>query len=245
MSQRLICECGNLLSSPAQFCPFCNRSNALGCGIYVSERKVHAIVIGKHGNEFLTLSRYNEDLSIRNLYEVLAEKVYERRVEEIVISGERDELLDEAFHFLRDFLYPFHISITDPFDDPQEFFRRYERAVRTRKRLVKVNTRPEDKIQGSHSTIVGGREGYILILQLAKSPYVKKVVPGVIEGNATTAGGGVRLKLTRCDERGNLRALLIDGATVQQIHVITTASSREEGEEILKILSADVRRLRR
>ncbi len=205
---------------------------------------MHAIVIGKYGNEFLALSRYDEGVSVRNLYEVLAEKLYEKRVEEIVISGERAELLEEAFESLRDFLYPFHISITDLFETPQEFFKKYEVAVRTRKKLVKVDTRPEDKIQGSHSTIVGGRDGYILILQLAKSPYVKKVVPGVIEGNATSAGGGVRLKLTRCDERGNLRALLIDGATVQQVHVITTASSREEGEEILKILSADVRRLR-
>ncbi len=204
---------------------------------------MHAIIIGEYGNEFLTLNRYDEEVSVRNMYEVLAEKVYERRVEDVVISGERIELLEEAFGFLRDFLYPFHLSLTDTFGTPEEFFRRYETAVRTRRRLAKVDAKPEDKIQGSHSTVVGGREGYVLILQLAKSPYVKKVVPGVIEGNATSAGGGVRLKLTRCDEKGNLRALLIDGATVQQIHVITTASSKEEGEEILKILSADVRSL--
>ncbi len=203
------------------------------------------MIVGKYGNEFLNLRRYEEDVSIRNLYEVLAEKVYERRVKEVVISGESTELAEEALDILRNFLYPFQICITDPFDDPQKFFERYETALRIRRELVKVNINPEDKIQGSHSTIIGGREGRGLLLQLARSPYVKKVVPGVIEGNATSAGGGVKLKLTRCDDRGNVRALLIDGATVQQIHVITTASSKEEGVEILKILSGDVRSIHR
>ena len=73
------------------------------------------------------------------------------------------------------------------------------------------------------------------MLRLASSPYVKKIVPGVIE-NAGVGGGGVRLKLTRCDARGNIRALLIDGASVQQVYIITTAGSREQGEEILKEL---------
>ncbi len=72
---------------------------------------------------------------------------------------------------------------------------------------------------------------------------MKKVVPGVIEGNATSIGGGVKLKLTRSDERGNVRALLIDGSSVQQVYVITTASSREEGEEVLRLLSGHVRDL--
>jgi len=107
--------------------------------------------------------------------------------------------------------------------------------VRIKKSLKKVNTKAEKKVHGSHSTIIGGREGMKLVYKLASSEYVKKIVPGVIE-NKGTVSGGIRLKVTRSDEKGNIKALLIDGATVQKLHVITTASNKEEGEEILKIL---------
>ena len=126
---------------------------------------------------------------------------------------------------------------TDVFSNEQEFFFELEKFVRIKSKLKTVNIPPEKKIQGSHSTIIGEREGYTLILRLATSPYVKKIVPGVIE-NKGTASGGVRLKLTRCDEKGNIKALLINGAAVQQLHIITTASNKEEGEQILKMLKA-------
>jgi len=243
MFQRLICDCGEELSSPTQYCPFCGKRNTIGCGIYVSKAKVLVFLVGRHGNELLSFKRYEDEISLRNLYEVVAEKIYERRAEELYVSGESYDLIDEAIEVLKSFLYPFAISITDVFEDPHEFFSRLDKTLRTKSRLKTVDMLPEKKIHGSHSTVIGGREGYALIMKLARSPYVKKIVPGVIEGNATSVGGGVRLKLTRSDERGNLRALLIDGATVQQVHVITTASTREEGETILKILSADVRDL--
>ncbi|WP_290598003.1 MULTISPECIES: DUF2103 domain-containing protein [unclassified Archaeoglobus] len=243
MLQRLICECGELLKSPTQYCLSCGRRYSLGSGIYVSKDRAQVFLVGRHGNEFLTFERYEDEISLRNLYEVIAEKVYERRIEEIYVSGESHDLIYEAVDLLKSFLYPFAISATDVFENSYEFFARLEKTLRTKSDLRTVDLLPEEKIQGSHSTIIGGRDGYALVMRLAKSPYVKKVVPGVIEGNATSVGGGVRLKLTRSDDRGNLRALLIDGATVQQIHVITTAATREEGETILKILSGDVRDL--
>ncbi|WP_230972398.1 DUF2103 domain-containing protein [Archaeoglobus neptunius] len=209
----------------------------MGCGIHVSRLRATVLLVGKYGNETMSFRRYDDDVSLRNLYEVIAEKIYDRRVEDIYISGSEVELIDEALEFLRPFLYPFSISTTDTFSDEKEFFSRLEKTLRTKIRLKTVDTAPEDKIHGSHSTIIGGREGLNLILSLAKSPYVKKIVPGVIEGNATSAGGGVKLKLTRSDDKGNLRALLIDGSSVQQVHVITTASSKEEGETVMRILS--------
>jgi hypothetical protein len=146
-------------------------------------------------------------------------------------------MIDEACEHIRNFLFPFRVIQTDEFDSESDFFHELERFVKTKSSLKVITFPPEKKIHGSHSTIIGGREGYSLVLKLASSPYVKKVIPGVIE-NKNTKGGGVKLKMTRCDDRGNVRALLIDGATVQQLHVITTASSKEEGEEILKILKA-------
>uniref|UniRef100_A0A7C3RCI9 Metal-binding protein n=1 Tax=Archaeoglobus fulgidus TaxID=2234 RepID=A0A7C3RCI9_ARCFL len=241
MLQRLNCECGAELASDAAYCLNCGKRHAIGCGVYVSGKRVYAKIFGKMGHEEFSLKRYDEEVSIRNLYEILGERIYFSRVEEVVISGECRELIEEGFENLRNSLYPFEISFSDVFETPEEFFEKLERVLRVRKELKTVDKAPEDKIQGSHSTIIGGREGYSLILSLARCPYVKKVVPGVIEGNATSIGGGVKLKLTRSDEKGNVRALLIDGSSVQQIHVITTASNREEGEEVLKLLRGYVR----
>jgi hypothetical protein len=46
----------------------------------------------------------------------------------------------------------------------------------------------------------------------------------------------LRFKITRVDERGNLRAILSYGSSNQEIHIITKASSREEGLKIAKEL---------
>ena len=94
---------------------------------------------------------------------------------------------------------------------------------------------PKHKIRGSHSTIIGGSEGKDLLSKLAGSPYVKKIIPGVIE-NKGTSKGSVRLKITRCDRNGNVRALLIHGGTVQQVYIITNAKNREEGEILVEKL---------
>jgi hypothetical protein len=133
-------------------------------------------------------------------------------------------------------LTPISITITNPFKSAEEFFNHLVDHLRTVKELRKVDIKPEDKIHGAHSTIIGGREGLKLIHKIATSEFVKKIVPGVIEAKGSALGGGVRFKLTRCDDRGNIRGLLIDGATVQEIHIVTTVRNKEEGEVILKIL---------
>ncbi len=236
MSERLKCDCGFELLFPTQFCLNCGKKHAIACGVYVSRKKLYILFVGLDREEILSLKRYEERESLVNLYEVAAERMYERRIEEVMISGENDELISEAFEMLKNGFYPFKLARTDVFPDQNEFFSRFIVHIRIKSKFRRVELSPEEKIQGSHSTIIGEREGYALILRLASSPYVKKVVPGVIESSGSASGGGVRLKITRCDDRGNIRALLIDGATVQQIHVITTASNKEEGEEILKML---------
>ncbi len=241
MPERLKCECGFELSFPTQFCLNCGKKHAIACGIYVSREKLYVLFVGLNKEEVLSLRRYEKHESLVNLYEVAAERIYERRIEEVVISGESDELISEAFEMLKNSFYPFKLARTDAFPNQNEFFSRFIAHVRVKSKLKRVELPPEEKIQGSHSTIIGEREGYTLILRLASSPYVKKIVPGVIESSGSATGGGVRLKITRCDEKGNIRALLIDGATVQQIHVITTASNKEEGEEILRMLKSALR----
>ena len=115
------------------------------------------------------------------------------------------------------------------------FDRKYSIDADHQETIPKSDIDPKRKIKGSHSTIIGGRDGRELLNRIAESEYVKKIIPGVIE-NKGTSKGSVRLKMTRCDRNGNIRALLIHGGTVQQIYVITTARSEKEGEVVIERL---------
>lgn len=89
---------------------------------------------------------------------------------------------------------------------------------------------------GRHKTVVGGREGLEIVGKLLSHEKVKKVIFGRIETKGSRTGHGLRFKITRIDERGNLKAILSYGSSNQDIHIITTASSREEGERIAREL---------
>ncbi len=89
---------------------------------------------------------------------------------------------------------------------------------------------------GKHKTVIGGREGLEIVGKLISHAKVKKVIFGRIETKGSRTGHGLRFKITRVDERGNLRAILSYGSSNQDIRIITTASSKEEGERIAKEL---------
>ncbi len=228
------CECGNPLPSPTAYCLYCGRRNALSCGLYVSS-KVYLVFIGKLV-ETLSFKVYEEEESVRNLFEVVAERVHERRVEEVYVCGEDEKAIDFGFENLRRYsLSDLKIYLTQPMKF-EEFVSKLKDFVTKKGELKKVNIPPDEKIQGSHSTVIGGRQGRGFLHRVACCEFVKKIVPGVITGGASSLGGGVRFKITRCDEKGNLRALLIDGSSVQEIYIITTAKNKEQGEIILKML---------
>ncbi|RLI75125.1 metal-binding protein [Archaeoglobales archaeon] len=228
-------KCHSTIKTPTSFCLNCDTKNAIASGIFNGISRIDVIFIGMQDNETFSLKKY-DDTSLTTYFDLIAEKLYDRRIEEIYLGGANDELIEEVSYHLKNSLSPFKIYLTNVFGK-DEFFKIIDKHVRIKKSLKKVNIKVEKKIYGSHSTIIGGREGLKLIYKLASSEYIKKVVPGVIE-NKGTVSGGVRLKVTRSDEKGNVRALLINGATVQKLHVITTASNKEEGEEILKILKS-------
>jgi hypothetical protein len=173
---------------------------------------------------------------MRYLFEVLAERIHERRVEEIYVSGSRLEDISTSSDLMKKYaLSPVSVYITNPMG-LEDFKRALKSFVKTKSGLKRVDIKPENKIHGAHSTVIGGREGREFLKVIAKCEYVKKIVPGVIEAKGSALGGGVRFKVTRCDDRGNVRGLLINGASVQEIHIVTTAKNREEGEVVLKIL---------
>ncbi|WP_048135072.1 DUF2103 domain-containing protein [Methanolobus tindarius] len=99
--------------------------------------------------------------------------------------------------------------------------------------------KPECKLGGSHTTIIGGRAGKKIVSLLSQHPSVKKVIPSVIavkgKGNS---GGKLTAKIQRPDDRGNLRLLLSHGTSFQELRIITNVGSFEEGENILKELNS-------
>jgi len=96
----------------------------------------------------------------------------------------------------------------------------------------------KDKMGGTHTTIIGGREGRSIIHLVAAYPKVKKVIPGIIQVKGI-AGGCFRAKVLRSDSRGNLRLLFSHGSSVQEIRLVTTGATAEEGD----FISDDLNRL--
>ncbi len=230
-------RCHAELMYKTAYCLNCGYRNALGCGVYAREDKICLFFIGEDIVETISFKLYEEEKSVINMFELIAERIHERRVDETYISGSNHDLIESTFEMVKRYsLSPLRIFKTDVFEDSGEFLKSLTDYLRTKRELKRVYMRPEKKIHGSHSTIIGGKIGLKFIEKIARSEFVKKIVPGVIEAKGTASGGGVRFKLTRCDERGNIRALLINGATVQEIHIITTARNKEEGEIVLKIL---------
>ncbi|WP_456478403.1 DUF2103 domain-containing protein [Geoglobus ahangari] len=226
--------CFSELEEDYDFCLRCGSRNVLLCGLHSGD-VLTLVLVGDSGVRYLTFKEYGEWESRRNLYEVVWEKLHRKRAGEVVVSGRDVESIVEAERMLRlTSLYSARILTSEPLP-LHEFAERLERFVRVRDEIPRVSIPAGEKIGGAHSTIIGGREGRDLVMRLASSEFVKKVVPGVIENKGTTTGS-VRLKLTRCDDRGNIRGLLIHGGSVQQIHVITTAKNREEGEVVMREL---------
>ncbi len=105
---------------------------------------------------------------------------------------------------------------------------------------LKIYVQAEKKyvvFSGRHKTVIGGRDGLKLMGEILSHEKVSRVIFGRIENKGSRTGHGVRFKITRVDERGNLRAILSHGSSNQEIHIITKASSREEGLKIAKELS--------
>jgi hypothetical protein len=88
------------------------------------------------------------------------------------------------------------------------------------------------KIKGKHTTVIGGRKGLDILLRIASSKHIKKIIPGRVEGRSRKIGRGIRARITRVDKRGNIKMIISTGPSAQEIYLITYASNREEGLEI-------------
>ena len=220
--------CGTSLERPGDYCLVCRSANA--DTVVVDCERERATVSSLLEDEVVaerTVTTAEEDderwapAELRNYAGRIADEVRRKRPEEVYAAGDREVLaavradLHYAFYRVRD-------------EDPLE-------AVRERRgepALEVVEASVAEKLGGSHSTLIGGRDGQAALETVADHPHVKKIVPGPIDAGGSGSRTGVRAKATRADDTGNVRLLIRDGSSVQENRVVTTAGERKLGEHV-------------
>jgi hypothetical protein len=94
----------------------------------------------------------------------------------------------------------------------------------------------KEKLGGAHTTIIGERAGKKLVKLVSQHPEIKKIIPSVISMKGTS-GGKLAGKVLRADARGNLRLLLSEGRSYQELRLVTTVGTATEGDRIMKELN--------
>jgi hypothetical protein len=227
-------RCGSRLDRAGDFCLVCRNPNVdtVVCEVGRERASVTGLFEGERvGTWTVTTVREkgeNEQRERRNFAGRIADEIHRKRPEEVYATGERVVLktLRAQLHYdLR--------RVVNPGEDVVE--RVLERSEESP--LEVVETPPREKLGGSHSTLVGGRPGKAVIAIAADHPHVKKVIPGPIESGGRGSRTGVRAKATRAGTNGNVRLLVRDGSSVQEVRVVTTAADRTQGERVREDLN--------
>lgn len=220
--------CGTELERPGDFCLSCGSTNAEAVVAELDDEHATVTMLGDEvvlGETIVTTTAEPDDAfaatATRNYVGRVVDEVRRKRPEAVYLAGERRlaRTVQARLH------YPcYRVDDSSPVEAALE-------ARRTRD-LEVVETPAAEKVGGRHTTLIGGRDGREAVLTAAEHPHVKKVVPGPIESGGASGSSGVRAKVTRADEHGNLRLLLRSGSSVQENHLVTTASARDLGERI-------------
>ncbi len=164
----------------------------------------------------------DEPRELRNYAGRIADELHRKRPEAVYVAGVRQVIRAIRVQSRYELRRLGGSDNEDPVERALE--RRHTRA------LDVVKTPPEEKLGGTHTTLIGGRDGKQAIQTVAEHPHVKKVIPGPIDAGGTGSQSGLRAKATRPDNGGNVRLLLRDGSSVQENRVVTTARDVESGE---------------
>jgi hypothetical protein len=220
--------CASPLDRPGDYCLVCRNANADTIVIECDRERatVTTLLDGEIvGERTITTNPETDErwlpTELRNFAGRIADEVRRKRPEEVYATGNRN-VINAVRGELR---YPFY-RIRD--DDPIEAVRR----KRSDPALAVVEASAAEKLGGSHSTLIGGRDGRRAIETVAEHPHVKKIIPGPIDAGGSGSQSGVRAKATRADEHGNVRLLIRDGSSVQENRIVTTASDRKLGEHV-------------
>ncbi|MFP8953172.1 DUF2103 domain-containing protein [Natrialbaceae archaeon A-arb3/5] len=224
-------HCASPLEKPGDFCLVCRESNTEAMVLDAARDRATVTMLASDDVDEPVLGRTtitttpedgeNEVVELRNFASRIGDEIRRKRPAEVYAGGERI-----VIRAVRDDIHHSFYRVDD--EDPVEAVldRRGNRA------LDVVETPPAEKIGGSHSTLIGGRTGMRAIQAVAGHPHVKKVIPGPIDAGGKGSQSGLRAKVTRADNGGNVRMLLRDGSSVQENRVVTTARGREMGERI-------------
>lgn len=227
-------QCHSELDKPGDYCLVCRSANTESVVCEIARDRVTLTMLA--GEEILgetTITTVPESgdpaevVERRNFAGRVADEIRRKRPEAVYAVGDRAILADIRGQLHYDF---YRIDGEDPVKTTIE--RRGEPA------LAVVETPPEERIGGSHSTLIGGRAGMKVIHHVAGHPHVKKVIPGPIDAGGSGSRSGLRAKATRAGTNGNVRLLLRDGSSVQENRVVTTAPDRETGERVREDLNA-------
>lgn len=230
-------RCESPLTKPGDYCLTCNTANSDAVVIDFQRDRATLTMLDEDevvGETTVTTSpEPNEErgvVELRNFAGRVADEVQRKRPETVYAAAARDD--DGGTRYdARDALretkaqshYDFYRVTGD--DSVQSVLdRRGERSLEV------VDTPPRDKVGGTHSTLIGGRKGRKAIGVVADHPHVKKIIPGPIDAGGKGSQTGLRAKVTRADDNGNVRLLFRDGSSVQENRVVTTAMDRETGE---------------
>ena len=221
-------QCGTELDRPGDRCLSCDRSHTDAIVLEVTPERATLTFIEEdaiHGETTITTTAESEERlrerQRRNYAERIAAEIRRKGAQSVYTTGDR-ELIRRLRQELAIDVY--RIDAEDPVGS---FLKRRNDAP-----LAVVDGAASTKLGGSHSTVIGDRRGRSAIELLGDHPHVKKIIPGPIDASGHGSQGGFRAKVTRSDDRGNLRVLLHDGSSVQTVRVVTTGRSREDGERI-------------
>ncbi|WP_435184923.1 DUF2103 domain-containing protein [Halobellus sp. EA9] len=219
-------RCGTPLERPGDYCLVCDTANCDAVVvIFERDRAELTMLDGEEVVGRTTVTTLPEDdpeaevVELRNFAGQVADDIRRKRPETVFAAGNRDVLREARAQLHHEF---YRIAGDDPVERVLE--RRGDRSLEV------VDTPPKEKLGGSHSTLIGGRDGRRAIGVVADHPHVKKIVPGPIDAGGTGSRTGLRAKVTRADDNGNVRLLLRDGSSVQENRIVTTAMDRETGE---------------
>ncbi len=230
-------HCAMPLERPGDYCLVCREPNANAVVLEAARDRATLTMLGDSEADDpiigeTTITTTPEDggeagvIERRNYAGLIADEIRRKRPEEVYAGGCR-----EIIRAVRNEVHYTFYRVAD--DDPVQAVL----ARRTNRALDVVETPPAEKIGGSHTTLIGGRTGMRAIRAVADHPHVKKVIPGPIDAGGKGSQSGLRAKVTRADNGGNVRMLLRDGSSVQENRVVTTARDREMGEHIREDLN--------
>jgi len=220
-------RCATPLDRPGDYCLVCNSRNADAVVVDADRDQARltmleeASVVGTSTVRTTPEDGEQELRELRNYAGRIADELHRKRPEAVYGAGDREVLRaiqGQSRYELR------RVESEDPVATAIQG--RGDRA------LDVVDAAPAEKIGGSHTTLIGGREGMHAIRTVAGHPHVKKVIPGPIDAGGTGSQSGLRAKATRADRGGNVRLLLRDGSSVQENRVVTTARDAEGGERV-------------